>query len=78
VVTTPYLAKSATCAPAAPGSFSYFSNTSNLTYVLSTYNRTFEDANMECKLQGGSLATYRCARQDMLTANNIFPRGWLS
>ena len=27
--------------------------------MLSTYNRTFEDASMECKLSGGSLATYR-------------------
>ena len=45
--------------PAAPGNFSYSSNTSNLTYVLATYNRTFADANMQCKLKGGSLITYR-------------------
>jgi hypothetical protein len=45
--------------PAAPGNFSYSSNTSNLTYVLSTYNRTFADANSQCRLEGGSLATYR-------------------
>ena len=44
---------------AAPGNYSYFSNTTNLTYVLSTYNRTFEDSSMECKLSGGSLVTYR-------------------
>ncbi len=51
------------CSPAslhaAPGNFSYSSNTSNLTYVLSTYNRTFTDANSQCRLAGGSLITYR-------------------
>ena len=40
---------------AAPGRYPYVSNTTNMTYVLSTYNSTFADANMECKLQVGCL-----------------------
>jgi hypothetical protein len=48
------------CCAAAPGNYSYYTNTSNLTYVLSTYNRTSADSNTLCRLYGGSLVTYKC------------------
>lgn len=48
---------------AAPGRYPYFSNTSNLTYVLNTYNQTAADSNAECRQSGGSLVTFRSLAQ---------------
>ena len=61
----------------APGNFTYTSASTGLTYILSTFKKTWADAETFCQTQGGHLVAYSSSSQQREVEQAYVGEGYL-